>query len=722
MADWRRLTSRLEASGAPRLELSFSEIERIIGSPLPASSRYAAFWSNSSSYAAAWKRAGYAATRRGVLAGHMGFVRTVTPKPSDPAGATQSRSVLGEGSVSPAAEPSDTVRAVQSSSRGDAEKGGPDIVLVGCVKTKADHASPARDLYRSPMFDRRRRYAEATGRPWYILSAEHGLLDPGSLVEPYDVYLADESDDYRRAWGEWVAARLTRLFGSLHGHRIEVHASAAYVEAIESPLRRSGAVVISPLAGLRQGEQLSWYDQPAVTDQPAGTDQVVETSQPEQPVAALAQDLVILDGPHPIGSFSFRWPESTEEEFDRGWDLMVEVDGRRRRVRHGLGTRQVYGMRRRHSVTFIDGWAVAEGVAPDNYERTKSLISVLKGRDGKLVRPGDTVPAPYVDFPMVSHAEQILAPYTRDALAVRLHEDDITSWVGYALARLAVRGAAAKGPSSPPPNPAPPTSAPSHTTQLAVHTPASAAIVQALLDYGQTQAPETVGRPTFTPHPDANLLIWTNPFAFLLAVVFDQGIPAERAWRAPYELMQRLGHLDPERMLADPDGVRVAVAQPPMLHRYRDKMPGWLLAAARIVLQEYGGDAARIWNDEPLARELQRRLDRFPGIGQKKAAMAVEILERDLGVPVRELSGSDIAYDVHVRRVFLRTGLAQYDDLAHMVDVARRANPERPGAIDSPAWLVGRQWCHAGLPDCAACVLRHVCPKDIGRANAVRGA
>lgn len=115
------------------------------------------------------------------------------------------------------------------------------------------------------------------------------------------------------------------------------------------------------------------------------------------------------------------------------------------------------------------------------------------------------------------------------------------------------------------------------------------------------------------------------------------------------------------------------------------------------------------------------RLD-FPGIGQKKAAMAVEILDRDLGVPIRELDGSDIAYDVHVRRVFLRTGLAEYDDLEHMIEVARRAHPERPGAIDMPAWLVGRQWCHAGLPNCPACILREVCPKDIDRANAVRGA
>jgi hypothetical protein len=42
-----------------------------------------------------------------------------------------------------------------------------------------------------------------------------------------------------------------------------------------------------------------------------------------------------------------------------------------------------------------------------------------------------------------------------------------------------------------------------------------------------------------------NALIVENPFAFLLAVIFDQGIPAERAWRAPYDLMRRLGTRTP---------------------------------------------------------------------------------------------------------------------------------------------------------------------------------
>jgi endonuclease III len=146
------------------------------------------------------------------------------------------------------------------------------------------------------------------------------------------------------------------------------------------------------------------------------------------------------------------------------------------------------------------------------------------------------------------------------------------------------------------------------------------------------------------------------------------------------------------------------------------------VAAARKVVSEYGGDAGSIWAGQPSAAELAGRLRTFRGIGQKKAAMAVEILARDLGAPIAELSGSDIAFDVHVRRVFLRTRLIEYDDLDHIVDVARRLHPERPGELDFPAWLIGRQWCGAGIPNCAACALRDVCPRDVDRASAVRSS
>jgi endonuclease III len=152
-----------------------------------------------------------------------------------------------------------------------------------------------------------------------------------------------------------------------------------------------------------------------------------------------------------------------------------------------------------------------------------------------------------------------------------------------------------------------------------------------------------------------------------------------------------------------------------------EKVPTWIVDAAQRVIREYQGECANVWNDRPTAAALRRRLDEFEGIGQKKSAMAVEILERHFGVPLSELEGSDVAYDVHVRRVFLRAGLTERDDPAALVEAARKLNPSRPGALDNPAWHVGRTWCRPADPRCNECPLSDSCPRLIGRAGAVRG-
>ena len=248
------------------------------------------------------------------------------------------------------------------------------------------------------------------------------------------------------------------------------------------------------------------------------------------------------------------------------------------------------------------------------------------------------------------------------------------------------------------------------------------ATVSALLEHAVVSKTRPEGvRVSYTPNAEANEMVLDDPFAFLIAVIFDQGITAERAWAAPYLLKQRLGYFDALRMSDDLEGVRRAIQEPPMLHRFKENMARWVVNAARLVVSEYGGDASKIWSDSPTATRLRERFSAFDGIGQKKAAMAVELLERDLGVVVRNLQGSDIAYDVHVRRVLLRTGLATRDDLNAMVNRTRELYPERPGSLDFPLWDIGRRWCRPQNPDCYNCPLVTVCPKFLDRTAQIKG-
>lgn len=143
----------------------------------------------------------------------------------------------------------------------------------------------------------------------------------------------------------------------------------------------------------------------------------------------------------PLGSFPYRWPHVVET-FDRGWDIVAGVDGETVQARHGLGEREVYGRRRVHSVTFLRGKPVVEGVAADDHASSGALLSLIEGPDRRLVRRAEDLPCGYEGLHVVDHASEIQAPSTRRGLAVKVREDDLETWVVLAVLRTRTRRAA----------------------------------------------------------------------------------------------------------------------------------------------------------------------------------------------------------------------------------------------------------------------------------------
>jgi endonuclease-3 len=82
---------------------------------------------------------------------------------------------------------------------------------------------------------------------------------------------------------------------------------------------------------------------------------------------------------------------------------------------------------------------------------------------------------------------------------------------------------------------------------------------------------------------------------------------------------------------------------------------------------------------------------------------------RHFGVDLRGRECGQVAYDVHVRRVFLRSGMADVDSVEAIERAAATAYPEAPGTLDLAAWLVGRDWCRPKRPLCGECRLSAVC-------------
>jgi hypothetical protein len=259
-----------------------------------------------------------------------------------------------------------------------------DIVLVGCARTKVDKPSPARLLYRSALFDKRRSYAQVHARVWYVLSAEHGLVHPDALLEPYDVALADAPEEYRRAWGQWVVAKLRRVEGDLRGRRIEIHAGHAYAAPLLPLLGAAGADVVHPFAGLRRGEQLAWYnsppDPPPPGPQPAQAFELVpEPAAGSEPAESWLSDVTVIDGPRPGPGFTYRWPQESES-FESSTELTLAVAGASHRLRVAVCDREAYGRLRRRIVVFTGSQPLAEAVGVDDYQHSRMLLGAAQGR------------------------------------------------------------------------------------------------------------------------------------------------------------------------------------------------------------------------------------------------------------------------------------------------------------------------------------------------------
>ena len=135
--------------------------------------------------------------------------------------------------------------------------------------------------------------------------------------------------------------------------------------------------------------------------------------------------------------------------------------------------------------------------------------------------------------------------------------------------------------------------------------------------------------------PDADALLTNDPTALLMGMLLDQQFPLEWAFRAPWRLAQRMERtsLDAAEIADyDPEAFVKLMAGPPALHRYPASMAVRVQALCRVVVEQYGGDAAALWRTAGTGRELLARLRALPGFGEQKARIFVALLGKQLGV------------------------------------------------------------------------------------------
>jgi uncharacterized HhH-GPD family protein len=120
----------------------------------------------------------------------------------------------------------------------------------------------------------------------------------------------------------------------------------------------------------------------------------------------------------------------------------------------------------------------------------------------------------------------------------------------------------------------------------------------------------------FTESDEANALIASDPMALLIGFALDQQVSVQKAFSGPLALRERIGSLDANK-LATAD-LETAFREKPAIHRFPGAMAKRVHELAAHVLDNYDGDAARVWSDAHDAAELRANIAALPGFGEMK--------------------------------------------------------------------------------------------------------
>lgn len=146
-------------------------------------------------------------------------------------------------------------------------------------------------------------------------------------------------------------------------------------------------------------------------------------------------------------------------------------------------------------------------------------------------------------------------------------------------------------------------------------------------------APPSSARLPITGDAEADAFLASDPLALMIGMLLDQQVPMEWAFLGPRNLRDRLGGLDAAAIAAMPEEELVAAfTAKPALHRFPGSMGKRTQALCQALVDDYDGDAERVWSDAATGDELYARLIALPGFGVDKAKIFMALLAKRFGV------------------------------------------------------------------------------------------
>ena len=142
------------------------------------------------------------------------------------------------------------------------------VVIVGCGKDKLDRPAMAKDMYTSAFFGLKRKYAEAVGDSWLIVSALYDVIHPYAVIGPYNKELKT-ADAHKRGcfqaslcgffkpeWFHQPGGHGSAKLWKPNAVRFLVIAGANYRKFLSGTA--IGPLIINPVEGLGLFDQMTW--------------------------------------------------------------------------------------------------------------------------------------------------------------------------------------------------------------------------------------------------------------------------------------------------------------------------------------------------------------------------------------------------------------------------------------------------------------------------------
>jgi uncharacterized HhH-GPD family protein len=134
----------------------------------------------------------------------------------------------------------------------------------------------------------------------------------------------------------------------------------------------------------------------------------------------------------------------------------------------------------------------------------------------------------------------------------------------------------------------------------------------------------------FTESEEANRLLASDPMALLVGFALDQQVTVQKAFSGPLVIKQRIGSLEASVLAgADLDSV---FREKPAIHRFPGAMAVRVHDLAVHLLEQYDGDAAKVWKRVSDPARLRTNIAELPGFGDMKIKSLASVLANRFGV------------------------------------------------------------------------------------------